>query len=250
MLDGRRVRQAGVRAAQVLRHAGQPLREAAHVRLVDDGVRPRDVRAGRRRPTRSRRRRRQRAARTARSRGGRRRSGRRGAGRRPRARRARGRGGAGCPPCGRTGRGGASRRCAGARAPAPSGRGPAARTRCRRGRRGRRPCQTPWVVPVSGTRRSETTCGASGPVFTRSTRHSSTASACAARTATSTPPARGCTPRRWWRARADTTGSLPDASDDRLGGGPSVSGPGRAAGRGGGGGVPRPATGPPDRFGV
>ena len=37
--------EAGVRAAQVLAHAGMPLREALDVRLVDDGLVPRDARA-------------------------------------------------------------------------------------------------------------------------------------------------------------------------------------------------------------
>ncbi len=52
MLDRHRVRDARVRAAQVLGQRLQTLREPAHVRLVDHGVAPRDARAGSERPGR------------------------------------------------------------------------------------------------------------------------------------------------------------------------------------------------------
>ena len=55
MLDRGGVGEPGVRAAQVLGDVRVPQREAAHVQLVDDGVRPWDVGRRGRRPSRSRR---------------------------------------------------------------------------------------------------------------------------------------------------------------------------------------------------
>jgi hypothetical protein len=45
--DRRRVREAGARAAQWFRHVGIEPREAAHVQLVDDRIRPRYLWPGR-----------------------------------------------------------------------------------------------------------------------------------------------------------------------------------------------------------